>query len=494
VGNRKRNLENWQEDYNRKRVSVEEAARVIKSGDNVFIPNTYLGILPQAIAARANELRDVTIEIQSPLSDPGWLSPGMEEAFHMIIRIYLGNLGRAAHDEGRIAFLPYTNGTWFKGYRDNRKMNRDVDVLLLDLSRPDENGFMSFGSHVWERRHYAGRAKTIIAEIDPNQIRSFGDTAVHVSEVDFIVEVPGDSLSPEEEALLLSKIPPEIHDQARERFAVENPTRLRNLINILDEYDPETIKMFFGADEPTAEMTAIAGHLKSFLRDGDTIQIGMGRPSRYIVDLGVFDHLNDLSIFSEMACPGMGFLVKRGIATGKYANLHPGKAVFSALTGMRREEVLWADNNPLIELYSSDYVVNIANISRVNNMVAINNAVQVDLIGQITCETQFGTRLINGPGGQIEFHIGAFCAPGGRAVTLLPSSWGEGSISTIVSQLDQGTMVTIPRPFADTVITEYGVAELVGKTHRERAEELIRIAHPNFREELREAAREMFKK
>ena len=150
--------------------------------------------------------------------------------------------------------------------------------------------------------------------------------------------------------------------------------------------------------------------------------------------------------------------------------------------------------NPLIELYSSDYVVNIANISQVKNMVAINNAIQVDLIGQITCETQFGTRLINGPGGQIEFHIGAFCAPGSRAVTLLPSSWGEDSVSTIVSQLDQGTMVTIPRAFADTVITEWGVAELVGKTHRERAEELIRIAHPNFREELTEAAKELFRK
>jgi 4-hydroxybutyrate CoA-transferase len=494
MSNRKRILENWQEEYNRKRVSHEEASRAVKSGDNVFIPNSYLGIMPQAIAARQKELRNVTIEIQAPLSDPGWLSAGMEESFQVIIRIYLGNLGREAHDAGRIAFLPYTNGTWFKAYRDNRKMTRDIDVLLLDLSAPDENGFMTFGAHVWERRHFAERARTIIAEIDPNQIKSYGDTTIHVSEVDYIVEVAGDALTVEEEELLLSKIPPEIQAQAKERFMVENPARLRNLINVLDEYDPETIRMFFGADEPTKAMVDIANHLKTLLKDGDAIQIGMGRPSRYIVDLGIFDHVNDLSIFSEMACPGMGFLVKRGIATGKYSTLHPGKAVLSALTGMRREEVLWANDNPLIELYSSDYVVNIANISKVKNMLAINNAIQVDLIGQITCETQFGTRLINGPGGQIEFHVGAFCAPGGRAVTLLPSSWGEGSVSTIVSQLDQGTMVTIPRAFADTVITEWGVAELVGKTHRERAEELIRIAHPNFREELKEAAEALFRK
>lgn len=494
MNKRVRNLDNWQEDFNRKRVSPAEAAGAVKSGDNIFIPNSYLGIMPQAIADRQQELRDVTIEIQAPLSDPGWLSEGMEKSFNVLIRIYLGNLGREAHDGGRIAFLPYTNGTWFKGYRDERKMPRDIDVLLLDLSAPDENGFMTFGSHVWERRHYAERAKTIIAEIDPNQIRSHGDTAIHVSEVDYIVEVTGDALTQEEEELLLSKIPPEIHDQARERFTVENPARLRNLIDILDDFDPETIRMFFGADEPTRLVMDIAHNLRTIVRDGDTIQVGMGRPSRYIVDLGVFDNLNDIGIFSEMACPGMGFLVKRGIATGKYSTLHPGKAVFSALTGMRREEVLWANNNPLIEQYSSDYVVNIARISQVKNMVAINNAVQVDLTGQITCETQFGSRLINGPGGQIEFHIGAFCAPGGRAVTLLPSTWGEGSVSNIVAQLDQGTMVTIPRAFADMVVTEWGVAELVGKTHRERAEELIRVAHPDFRDELTEAARELFRK
>ena len=491
---RKRDLENWREDYKGKRVSPEEAARAVKSGDNVFIPNSYVGIMAQAIAACQKELRDVTIEIQAPLSDPGWLSEGMEESFQVIIRIYLGNLGREAHDAGRVAFLPYTNGTWFKAYRDSRKIARDIDVLLLDVSTPDENGFMTFGSNIWERRHYAERAKTIIAEIDPNQIKSHGDTAIHVSEVDYIVEVAGDALTKEEEELLLSKIPPEIHEQAKLSFTAENPTRLRNLIEVLEDLDPETVKMFFGADEPTKEMGKIANNLKTVLKDGNTIQIGMGRPSRYIVDLGVFDHLNDLGIFSEMACPGMGFLVRRGIATGKYSSLHPGKAVFSALAGMRREEVLWAHDNPLIELYSSDYVVNIANIARVKNMVAINNAIQVDLIGQITCETQFGTRLINGPGGQIEFHIGAFCAPGGRAVTLLPSTWGEGSVSTIVPQLDQGTMVTIPRAFADTVISEWGVAELVGKTHRERAEELIGIAHPNFREELTAAAGELFRK
>jgi len=138
-------------------------------------------------------------------------------------------------------------------------------------------------------------------------------------------------------------------------------------------------------------------------------------------------------------------------------------------------------------------VVNIANIAREENMVSINNGVQIDLTGQITCESQFGTRLINGPGGQIEFHIGAFSAPGGKAITLLPSTWGEdASVSTIVPQLDQGTLVAIPRAFADYVVTEWGIAELAGKTHRERADALIEVAHPNFRGELSVAAKEIF--
>ena len=122
-------------------------------------------------------------------------------------------------------------------------------------------------------------------------------------------------------------------------------------------------------------------------------------------------------------------------------------------------------------------------------MVAINNVTQVDLTGQITSETQFGPRLINGPGGQIEFHIGAFLAPGGRAISLLPSTWGDGQVSTIVPHLDEGSLVTIPRVFADYVVTEWGVARLAGKTHRERAEELVSIAHPDFRSELSEASK-----
>jgi 4-hydroxybutyrate CoA-transferase len=261
---------------------------------------------------------------------------------------------------------------------------------------------------------------------------------------------------------------------------------------MIEDLELSDIEVTLSLDEPDEGTRTIANNLKTILRDRDTIQIGVGKPTKYMIELGVFDDLQDISIFSEMACPGMGFLIKRGIATGRYASLHPGKAVFTGLIGFRRQEVLWAHDNPLIELYRSDYVVNIANIIKHDNMVAINNITQVDLTGQITSETQFGPRLINGPGGQIEFHIGAFFSSGGRAISLMPSTWGDGAVSTIVPHLNEGSIVTIPRVYADYVVTEWGVAQLAGKTHRERAEELVLVAHPDFRAELKEAALKIF--
>ena len=488
---RKIEIENWEEIYKRKLVSLEDAARVIKSGDNIFIPSTFLGHLPTTITERADELRNVIVEMQAP-GPLKWIEEGMEESFTIVPRIYLGATGREARDEGRVTFLPYTNNTWSKGWRDGRPMTRSMDVCLIDVSPPDENGFMTFGAGVWERRGYVQNAKTIIVEINEEKIRSYGDTWIHVSQVDYIVRPTFDDLTPEEIETLFSKIPETLHEKLKERIAEGASRRLRAMIDRLDDMDMERLAMLWGEDKADEATVAMAKYLKPLMRDGDTIQIGIGRPSKYVVDLGVFDDCNDLAIFTEMGCPGMGFLVRRGIATGKYATLHPGKAVFGALTGLTQDEQKWANNNPLIEQYSVDYVANIGNVMKQKNMLAINNATQIDLIGQITCETQFGTRMINGPGGQIEMHMGAFAAPGGRAITLLKSTWGDGGISTIVPHLEEGSMVTIPRAYADYVVTEWGIAELYGKTHKERAEALIAIAHPDFRDILTEAAKDIY--
>jgi len=486
MGDRERRLDDWEADYRHKLVSPEEAARRIRSGDGIFLPSAYNGYMPHAIVERKDELRNVSVEVSSPLFDPGWLSPGMEDAFSIYVRTYLAS-ARTAHDDGRISFLPLTNGSYFKPHRDGRTGTRDIDVFIMEVSPPDDKGFMSFGSSVWQKRDYCTEAKTVIAEIDNHMIRTLGDTAIHVSDVDCIVDITDTPLSTAEIAQVLDRLPAEKADRGRFAIDYANPRVVRRAIDRMDDFGEEYIEFMFRLDDPTDEVRAIAENLRPVLRDRDTIQIGVGSVSGHMIELGVFDHLKDLSIWSEMSAPGMGHLVRRGIATGRHAASHPGKAVFSSLTGMRGDEVQWIHENPLIEMRSADHVVNIGNIARIENMVAINNVTQVDLTGQITCETQFGPRLINGPGGQTEFHIGAFYSHGGRAVSLMNATWSGGAVSTILPHLDHGSLVTIPRTYADIVITEYGVADLLGKTHKQRAEALINIAHPKFRSNLEKA-------
>lgn len=482
------NITTWEDDYKRKVVSPELAAQAIKSGDNVLFPNVYFGILPHSIVARRTELRDVTIDCCAPFYDPGWFSPGMEESFNPIISAFLYAM-RHAHDAGWVPFLPYTHGTWIKPHRDNRSTKRDIDVFIVEVSTPDENGFCYFGRGVWESPYFAKHARTVIAEVDADLVRPRGKASIHVSEIDYVVDVTGEPLSKAEVERLVSRIPEEKRGRARKYVTVMEPRLSRAILPIIDDVDVDRLEGALYVDSPTDVMKSIAENLKPILRDGDTIQIGAGSHTHHLVQLGVFDDLNDLSIFSEMASPGMGFLVERGIATGRYAELHPGKAVLTSFLGMLPDEMRWAGNNPLFELHPGEQVINITNIAKQNNMVAINNAVQVDLTGQITCESQFGPRLLNGAGGQIEFHIGAFLSHGGRAVTVLPSTWGHPEVSTIVPYFERGTLLTLSRYWADYVLTEWGVAELAGRTHRERAQELTRIAHPKFRDELAEAAK-----
>ena len=481
------NTTGWEDDYKRKTVSPEQAVRAIKSGDNVIFPNVYIGILPHTIVGRRGELRNVTIDCSAPFYDPGWFSPGMEESFTPVIRTFLYAM-RHVHDAGWVPFLPYTHGTWIKPHRDNRSTKRDIDVFIVEVSTPDENGFCYFGRGVWESAYFAKHANTMIGEVDADLVRPRGDASVHVSEIDYVVDITADPLSQTEVERLVSRIPEVKRERARRYVTAMEPRLARAILPIVDDVDVDRLEGALYVDSPTEVMKSIAENLKPVLRDGDTIQIGAGSHTRHLVQLGVFDHLNDLGIFSEMACPGMAFLVERGIATGRYAELHPGKAVFTSFLGMLPDETKWAGDNPLFELHPGEHVVNITNIARQDNMVAINNAVQVDLTGQITCESQFGPRLLNGAGGQIEFHIGAFLSAGGRAVTLLPSTWGDPAVSTIVPYFDSGTLVTLSRYWADYVVTEWGVAQLAGRTHRERARELIAIAHPKFRSELTEAA------
>ena len=245
------------------------------------------------------------------------------------------------------------------------------------------------------------------------------------------------------------------------------------------------------AAEPSEDDRKIAQNVAELVRNGDTIQIGVGSPSSYLPRLGAFDEKRDLGWHSEMTAPGILSLIEEGVITGERKNVHTGIAVFTALTGSAAEEVPFAHNNPLIELRDAEYVVNINTISSHENYIAINNALSIDFSGQINSET-IGSRQWNGTGGQPELHIGAVLSKGGRAITLLRSTAAGGTVSRIVPQHPEGAAVTVPRTFADTIVTEYGVAQLLGKSIRERARELIAVAHPDFRDDLQKAAERLY--
>jgi len=533
----------WEEDYQRKIVSAEEAVKVVKSGDYVVTPLPIQAmLLERTLCARKDELRDVTIVTSNPVADPGWFSPGMEDSFTPVITLFIGALTRAAHDARRSTYLPSSFSKWFKTIDEDRPEKRDIDVFITPVSAPDNNGFCYFGPHMWHKRSYAKRAKKVIVEVDANMPKMYGDNAIHVSEIDYFVEnpslrVPSEymlklleimELPPEKRAPEMDSLPRLVSPEMAERLITpEMKEMLLNLPTISHERrlsseevlqrlykrNPDMVGVVssaaltiiadpnvdlwvvarpLGVEDPTPESYGIAENLKEIIKDGDSFNIGVGRPSLYMVELGVFDEKHDLGIYTEMGAPGMALLVKREIVTGKYQTFHTGKAIFSTLTGCGADDIEFATENPTFELYDDEYVVNVTNIAKVENMVAINNGLQVDFTGQICSESQFGPRMINGQGGQLEMHIGAFLAKGGRACTLLPSTALGGGVSTIVPQLEKGSLVTIQRHFADIIITEHGIARLAGKNHRERAEELIGVAHPDFRSELKKEAQKLF--
>ena len=237
--------------------------------------------------------------------------------------------------------------------------------------------------------------------------------------------------------------------------------------------------------EPEPFLKDIAGYVADLIKDGDTIQIGVGRTTEPLVMLGMLDAKHDLGMHTEATPPGIISKVRQGIVNGKRKTINRGKVTATSLGGGSKEEMAWAKENPLFELVDVDYLEDISVIAANDNMVAINNALLVQLDGQIGSES-IGRRLLAAAGGQTAFVVGALMSKGGGSITVLPSA-SKGN-SRIVSTFETGTVVTIPRNLADYVVTEYGVATLRGKSLKERVSELISIAHPDHRADLRKEA------
>ena len=324
----------------------------------------------------------------------------------------------------------------------------DPDVYLVTVSPPDRHGHCSFGTCVGMSPLMTQQAARVIAEVDPSFIRTGGTNTIHVSDIDCLVE---------RQSLPATLVTPETFTQEKQ-------------------------------DMIDAICMQIANDL---LEDGDTIQIGAGDMTSPL--LGYVYGRRDLGMQTEIIPPGVVALMREGILTGTNKAIHPGKVVGTAFhPQLSVEELDFIDQNPAFELYDFNYTDDIRLLSKDPRFTAINNALSVDLTGQVASES-IGWQMFTGTGGQTAFAIAA-CLAGGKSIIAVPSSSfldGE-RISRIVPTLASGTVVTTPRAFVDYLVTEHGIATLRGKSLRQRAQALTSVAHPDFRAELQEAAERMF--
>ncbi|MDY7031897.1 MAG: acetyl-CoA hydrolase/transferase C-terminal domain-containing protein [Thermodesulfobacteriota bacterium] len=438
-------MPDWQKDFEKKLVSAEEAAGKVKSGDRVvFTTGREAHAVGLAIAARMGELKNVNVFVPTPGYDFGWYDEGWQDAFNISIVMPTGTCQEAV-DAKRVDVIL---GTPVSMYRPNM-LTFDADVVLTEVSPPDEKGFCSFGQSLWNKRKQIEMGKLSIAEVNNRLIRTYGANYVHVSEIDYFVE----------------------------HLSSGGTVGKGSLAG-------RALK------EPEPYLKDIAKHMNGLVNDGDTIQIGVGRTTEPLVRFGMLNGKNDLGIHSEATPPGIITLVKEGVITGKYKTINPERVIVTSLGGGSREEMLWASNNPKFELVELDYLEDIRVIASHDNMVAINNALAIDFSAQSTAET-LGGRRVSATGGQFPFVLGALISKGGRSIQVLPSTAQGGKVSRIMPCLPEGTIITTHYACADYVVTEFGVAEMWGTSARERARRLISIAHPDFRDELSAEARRM---
>lgn len=443
----------WKERYADKLISIEDAARLVKSGDVVAWPTSSqpreIGL---ALARRKDELRGVTLVSAWTQSYP-WLDAGMEDSFYVKEVFGYRDTSRAGLRERRIDWLPWLpglcNGVW-EGEEGRGRVLHFADITFVTLTPPNKNGYCSFGHDLWNTPTMVRTAKTAVAMIDPNRIWTYGEH-IHVSELDYLVEAPAAETG-------IERVMP------------------------------------LPAEDEVGLAEVIGAHIASLVNDGDTIQVGTGTAAEAVWSF--LGDKNDLGVDTEMIYPPTIDLVKAGVITGKRKNINRGKVISTALWTYvgdpRTPPVLdYVDHNPTFEFHEITYVDNPIRIAGNDNMVSINNLLAIDLLGQGVV-THLGPVPICGPGGQVEYTIAPHYSRGGRSISALISTALRGTVSRIVPQLEPGTAIMVPMVYIDYIVTEHGITNLANKSLRERAEALISVAHPDFRPELRKAARRMF--
>ncbi|MBI5563616.1 MAG: acetyl-CoA hydrolase/transferase family protein [Chloroflexi bacterium] len=427
----------WTKLYQDRTTTPEQAVRSIKSGQRVFltgncsVPQTVM----KALVDYAPEVRDVEICQVLTVGDAAYVQPGMEQ--HLRVNtLFISDNVRAAVNAGRADFTPMFLSEIPNAFRNELP----IDVALIHVSPPDEHGYCSFGIEVGVTKTAAQVAKVVIAEVNQQMPRTLGDSFIHVSKLTHIIPVD-------------YKLP-EIH---------------------------------MGSTSEVASQ--IARHIAALIPDGATLQTGIGAiPDAVLKELT--SH-KDLGVHTELFADGVIDLVERGVINGERKSLHPGKMVAGFMLGTQRLYD-FIDDNPIVELHPTEYINDPFVIAQNDRMVAINSALEVDLTGQV-CADSIGPRFYSGVGGQVDFIYGASRSTGGIPVIALPASAMIKGVNTgkIAAMLKHGAGVVTTRNHVRFIVTEYGVAELYGKTIRQRARALINIAHPEFREDLERQAKEL---
>jgi 4-hydroxybutyrate CoA-transferase len=447
------NVSDWQVHHRERTVTPEVAVSAIRPDDHVYNPLGH--IVDPVIWALLGTGRRVNLTAGAPGGDLSWLTPELAEHFRLNILFGLPG-SRQAINDFRADYTPWWVYTGHKAADEGRPGARPVDVCLIRVTPPNRAGWCCLGNSLWDAKLAAGRARTTIAVVSDQVLRTFGDTWIPATDIDWFVEA--DPTAPE----------------AAERIRLYF----------------EGIQAQAAAQAADPTIGAIARHVAAVVRDGDTVQVGTGSTTGAIVWAGALDERNDLGYFAELTVPGLVRLAHQGVITGLFLRSHPYKFVTTMAGGLPDENEIINDN-PAFEFYGTEYMHDPAAIARNDNMVAINNALMVDLAGQIAAG-QFGTTVWSGTGGQLAYQLGASMSKGGRAVTVLPSTAQHGTTSRILAEMPPGQIITIPRDLADIVITEHGVAHLLNKTQRERARALIDIAHPRFRDDLLDRAKHLY--
>lgn len=426
----------WNTTYQSRIVTADEAVRAIQPGMRVFLTGNCS--VPQktlaALVRYAPKLEDVEVCQALTIGPADYVDPQMEGHLRVNTMFISANI-RKAVQEGRADFTPVFLSEFPLLFKHQ---HLPVDVALIHVSPPDEHGFCSLGIEVGLTKSVAESANIIIAEVNQKMPRTLGDAFLHVSKLDYVIPV---------------------------------------------DYALPELSMGSQSDHETVEK--IASYIAELIPNGATMQMGIGAIPDAVLKF-LFEK-RDLGIHTELFSDGVIDLVEAGVLTNGKKSLHPGKIIAGFILGTKRLYE-WVDDNPLIELHPTEYVNDPFVIAQNERMVAVNSAIEVDLTGQV-CADSIGTKFYSGVGGQLDFIYGASRSKGGVPVIALPSK--AKNFSRIVSMLKPGAGVVTTRNHLRYVVTEYGIADLYGKTIRQRAASLINIAHPEFRDQLTHEAKEL---